>query len=80
MPDITGTENIDPMTTSMDGIEDLPTNEEAQVPHMTFHPFPSAGQLFRFSNHTIFAPHYHQLTFPNYIIILHAFGNTLMQI
>jgi hypothetical protein len=41
VPDITGTENIDPMTTSMDGIEDLPTNEEAQVPH-DVHPFPSA--------------------------------------
>ncbi|TMS36251.1 hypothetical protein L596_003460 [Steinernema carpocapsae] len=25
------TENVDPMTTSMDGIEDLPANEEAQV-------------------------------------------------
>ncbi|XGW33532.1 hypothetical protein V3C99_017720 [Haemonchus contortus] len=30
VPDITGTENIDPMTTSMDGIEDLPANEESQ--------------------------------------------------
>ncbi|NP_001362142.1 Rab-GAP TBC domain-containing protein [Caenorhabditis elegans] len=31
VPDITGTEYVDPMTTSMDGIEDLPANDEAQV-------------------------------------------------
>lgn len=31
VPDITGTDYVDPMTTSMDGIEDLPANEEAQV-------------------------------------------------
>ncbi|CAJ0610573.1 unnamed protein product [Cylicocyclus nassatus] len=30
VPDITGTDYVDPMTTSMDGIEDLPTNEETQ--------------------------------------------------
>lgn len=37
VPDITGTEYIDPMTTSMDGIEELPTNEEAQVPLLPNH-------------------------------------------
>uniref|UniRef100_A0A1I7X517 Cilia- and flagella-associated protein 36 n=1 Tax=Heterorhabditis bacteriophora TaxID=37862 RepID=A0A1I7X517_HETBA len=30
VPDITGTEYVDPMTTSMDGIDELPVNEEAQ--------------------------------------------------
>ncbi|KAI6240828.1 hypothetical protein M3Y99_00389800 [Aphelenchoides fujianensis] len=30
VPDITGTDNVDPMTTSMDGIEEIPVNEEAQ--------------------------------------------------
>ncbi|VDM39198.1 unnamed protein product [Toxocara canis] len=35
VPDITGTENVDLMTTSMDGIEELPASEETQAAEST---------------------------------------------